>query len=98
QVAALSLAMVRGAANLELRSAEIAGFRIVYLEGGKGEPLVLVHGIGADKDNWTYTSALLSKHYHVIAVDLPGFGDSSKPANAHYRIEDQVERLHALIE
>jgi abhydrolase domain-containing protein 6 len=97
QVASLSLSLMRAAAHLEPRSTEIPGFRIAYLEGGSGEPLVLLHGIGANKDNWTYTSILLSRHFRVIAIDLPGFGESSKPADAHYRVEDQVLRLHQIL-
>jgi pimeloyl-ACP methyl ester carboxylesterase len=75
-----------------------SGFHIVYLDGGRGEPLVLLHGIGADKDNWTRAARFLTPHYRVIALDLPGFGESSKPASAHYRIEDQVQYLHEFVQ
>ena len=98
QAAAFILAMGHAAAGLEARSVDVMGFRIRYLDGGKGEPLILLHGIGADKDNWLYTSVLLARHYRVIAVDLPGFGESSKPAAAHYGVEAQVERLHAFMQ
>ncbi len=97
RAAAVILAMGHAAAGLETRSVEVMGFRIVYLDGGEGEPLVLLHGIGADKDNWLYVSLLLARNYRVIAVDLPGFGESSKPAAARYDVDAQVERLHAFL-
>ncbi|HUS24025.1 MAG TPA: alpha/beta fold hydrolase [Candidatus Binatia bacterium] len=87
----------RKAAHLEEKSIEVNGLHVAYLEGGKGPPLVLVHGFGADKDNWVRVSKHLTDSYHVVAPDLPGFGDSSKPVDARYRIDDSVERLHAIV-
>ncbi|MGH8460109.1 MAG: alpha/beta fold hydrolase [Stenotrophobium sp.] len=98
KVAEMGLDSERGRAKLVLHETVIAGFHIVYLDGGRGEPLLLIHGIGADKDNWTRAARWLTPHFRVIALDLPGFGDSSKPANAHYRIEDQVENVHAFVQ
>jgi len=67
---------------------------LAYLEGGSGEPLILVHGFGATKDNFTRVAAYLTRHYRVLIPDLPGFGDSSKPESASYSIAHQVEWLH----
>ena len=77
---------------------------IVYLEGGpsaaapgtSAPTLLLLHGVGADKDNWTRVSYFLTPRYHVVAIDLPGFGESSKPANAGYHIDDQVRSVAAI--
>ncbi|MDQ3646160.1 MAG: alpha/beta fold hydrolase [Actinomycetota bacterium] len=44
-----------------------------------GEPLVLLHGLGASKSSWLTVVPQLAQHYRVIAIDLPGFGASSKP-------------------
>jgi pimeloyl-ACP methyl ester carboxylesterase len=68
---------------------------MVYLEGGSGEPLMLLHGVGADKDNFLMVAGPLAKHYRVIVPDLPGFGESDRPEDASYRTIDQVERLRA---
>lgn len=89
------LALERGRADLELKQISVDGLDIAYLEGGQGEPLVLVHGFGADKDNFTRVAAHLTGQYRIISLDLPGFGDSSKPDDADYRVEAQAERLHA---
>jgi pimeloyl-ACP methyl ester carboxylesterase len=92
---AISLERMRG--GFHRSELDIPGFHIVYLEGGKADapPLLLLHGIGADKDNWTRIGAL-TRRYRVYAVDLPGFGESGKPADAGYRIEDQIPRVAAI--
>ena len=76
------------------------GLRFVYLEGGpsdgRAEPLMLLHGFGGDKDNFTRTARSLTPRYRVIIPDLAGFGESSHPAGADYAPPAQVERLRGL--
>ena len=84
----------RGLAGLSEKSIQVDNYKIVYLEGGKGETVLLLHGFGGDKDNWTRFSKYLTKKYHVIAPDLPGFGESSKIWSDTYDIKTQVKRLH----
>ncbi|CAD5109638.1 alpha/beta fold hydrolase [Zestomonas carbonaria] len=86
----------RQAAGLSEQRQEVAGLSIHYYEGGPrdGQTIMLVHGFGANKDNWPRFAKHLTDRYRVIAVDLPGFGDSSKP-NASYDVGSQVERLAA---
>lgn len=98
QVAAVYHGVERKLADLEARELQIPGFRITYLDGGEGEPLVLVHGMGANKDEWNRVADRLTPHYRVIAVDLPGFGESDKPADASYLTPDQVEYLRQFVE
>jgi pimeloyl-ACP methyl ester carboxylesterase len=43
------------------------------------EPLLLLHGLGATKASWLTVLPELARNYRVIALDLPGFGASSKP-------------------
>ena len=63
------------------RSAEItaAGMNTFYLEAGQGPPVVLLHGLGATNASMLPTFWELARDHRVIAPDLPGFGDSSKP-------------------
>jgi pimeloyl-ACP methyl ester carboxylesterase len=70
------------------------GTRIVYLEGGSGAPLVLVHGFGADKDNFTRVARYLTPHYRVIVPDLVGFGESTHRSDVDYHYVAQAGRLH----
>jgi pimeloyl-ACP methyl ester carboxylesterase len=95
KLAQLAIGAERSAAGLSRHETDVDGFHIVYLEGGQGEPLLLLHGFGADKDNFTRVAKFLTPRFHVIAPDLPGFGESSKPADASYTIVEQVERVHA---
>jgi pimeloyl-ACP methyl ester carboxylesterase len=97
QVAGALIGLERGRAGLVPKSAKLAAVEVAYLDGGQGEPLILLHGFGASRDNWTRMSRHLTPHFRVIAVDLPGFGDSSRPNDRHYRTRDQVETLHGLV-
>lgn len=84
----------RRLAGLERKAVTLAGgLTYVYLEGGKGAPLVLLHGFGADKDNFTRVAKYLTPHFRVIIPDQAGFGESAKPPQADYGPRAQAERL-----
>ncbi|MBH2037640.1 MAG: alpha/beta fold hydrolase [Pseudomonadales bacterium] len=86
----------RQLAGLDSRQVQVGEFNIHYYEGGPqgAETILMIHGFGADKDNWLRFSRPLTARYHVVALDLPGFGDSGKP-EASYDVGTQVERLNA---
>ena len=84
-----------------VRSAHVqAGpYRLRYLEAGTGPPLVLVHGLGSSAtQDWGRLIAPLGRRYHVYAPDLPGFGESERPAAADYSIPMQVEAVRAFMQ
>ena len=54
---------------------------IVYERRGTGEPLVLVHGIGHHWQAWLPVLDRLAERHDVIAIDLPGFGESPMPVD-----------------
>lgn len=87
---------LRKDAGLTTKSVNIPDFKIVYLEGGTGDAIIMLHGFGGDKDNWLRFAKYFTPDYRVIIPDLPGFGESSQPANAKYTIMSQVERLNIL--
>ncbi len=59
----------------------IAGRRLHYLDTGEGDTAcVLVHGMGGRWQHWLETIPALAEHSRVIAIDLPGFGQSELPA------------------
>jgi pimeloyl-ACP methyl ester carboxylesterase len=57
---------------------------ISTLAAGTGEPVICVHGLGGTKASFLPTVAALADTYRVIALDLPGFGESDKPIAAAY--------------
>ena len=73
------------------------GLRYVYLEGGQGDPLLLLHGFGANKDNFVRVAGALARRYRVIIPDHIGFGESSHPPEADYSPLAQVQRLRSLM-
>ena len=97
-MSSLALAVQHALGGLKTESTAISGFDVAYLDGGSGEPLVLVHGIGADKDNFAPVAPFLRGVGRIIALDLPGFGDSGKLSAADYSIEAQGERPFAEIQ
>lgn len=95
------MGLERRLAGLRLRRVYVPGFDMPYLEGDKsqgGPTLVLVHGFGGDKDNFTRVARHLLPRYRVIIPDLPGFGDATKDPDAGYTIAEQVERLRAFLD
>lgn len=75
-----------------------AGLVWPYLEGGTGEPVVLLHGYGADKDGFSSLVPFLRPWFRVIVPDLPGFGDHLPDWSLTYDIEHQVGRLAAFLQ
>ena len=71
-------------ARLRFRMVATRRARLSTLEAGSGPPVVAVHGLGGTKGSFLPTVAALAGGFRVIAVDLPGFGDSDKPLGAAY--------------
>ena len=94
---ALGLALERRISGLTLKSARVDGFDLPYLEGGKGEVLVLIHGFGGDKDNFTRIARFLTPHYRVLIPDLPGFGDATRRLDAGYGMDEQTDRISVFL-
>lgn len=87
--------MIRRKSRLSRKSIIVDGIEWPYLEGGpvNGETVVLVHGFGADKDHWSLYAKHLTDRYHVIAPDLPGFGENDLSPARDYSIKAQTDRL-----
>jgi pimeloyl-ACP methyl ester carboxylesterase len=95
----IMLTLERQRSGLELQSAVIDGETWHYLEGGSSDApvLLLLHGFGGDKDNWTRFSRTLVEDYRVVAPDLPGFGDSARHAGWDYSLAAQRDRLEGFV-
>ena len=74
------------------KTAAIDGGTISYLEGGKGEPILLLHGLFAQKEQWMEVGcALAIEGFDVIIPDLPGYGASSGYAISTYALESHKD-------
>ncbi|MEM7542425.1 MAG: alpha/beta hydrolase [Pseudomonadota bacterium] len=93
-----TMTIARRTSGLQLFIAEIDGHQIPYLRGGKGEPLLLLHGFAANKDNWTLIARYLTPHFDLIVPDIPGFGDSARKEDCGYGVDAQLSRLIALVD
>ncbi len=89
----------RALSGLTEKTVTVGPHELHYLEGGSGEePLVLLHGIFAEKDHWVDFARPLTSRYRVIAPDLPGFGESGRLPDQTYDYAAQTERLKALLD
>jgi pimeloyl-ACP methyl ester carboxylesterase len=95
----IMFALERQRSGLELQSTVVDGETWHYLAGGSADApvLLLLHGFGGDKDNWTRFSRTLVQDYRVIAPDLPGFGDSARHADWDYSLAAQRDRLDGFV-
>mgnify|MGYP001059990167 CR=1 FL=1 len=71
---------------------------IFYFDAGKdNDPVIfMVHGLGDEADTWRHVILPLAENYHVIALDLPGFGRSDKPTRK-YTPEFLTDSIMAVI-
>ncbi|OFV79742.1 MAG: hypothetical protein A2W26_03350 [Acidobacteria bacterium RBG_16_64_8] len=80
-----------------LHSLQVQGTQVVFYDRGSGPALVLIHGMFGDYLDWEPVLEPLARKHRVIALDLPGFGDSEKP-HREYTGEFFVAALHELLQ
>ncbi len=66
--------------KIEEQNVEVDGLQTRYLTAGEGTPLILLHALGESALDWQWVLSDLAGTHRVYAPDLPGFGDSAKPA------------------
>nr|AGH13427.1 hybrid C-C meta-cleavage hydrolase-carboxylesterase [uncultured bacterium] len=88
----------RGAVNLQVEQAHMRDVDMTYLERkGSGPAVMLIHGFSANKDAWLKFANELPDDYHLIIPDLAGHGETPAPINGSYDLEQQAQRLNALV-
>ena len=92
---AIAIDLERNASGLDHKTIVIGGETWHYLEGGPQDAAVILmlHGFGAEKDNWTRFAGSLTRTYRVIAPDLPGFGESRWHPGWDYSLYPQRDRV-----
>jgi abhydrolase domain-containing protein 6 len=98
QWAPLLVALERRRSGLATKHVTVDGRTFCYLEGGRGLPVVMLHGFGGSADHWTRMAGLMVKQFRVVAPDLPGFGDTTASASERFSVPLQAERLHAFLQ
>lgn len=93
-----AFAMQRASLDFTRRELALPEGTVVYLEGGSGPLLVLLHGFAGDKDSWLPFAGRLTERYRVIIPDLPGFGETTLDAAGDYRPPVQGGRVLRFLE
>ena len=70
---------------VEQREVTAGSVKTAYLSVGQGPPVVCLHGGGAGAVTWYPSFSALAEHFHVIAPDIVGYGESDKPNAAYDR-------------
>lgn len=98
-VVALGLGAERGKAHVRDKTDVLAdGHTVAFWERRTEAPratLLLLHGMGGTRDHWTRFAQALPDDVDVIALDLPGFGESTKDPALRYDRASQVARVRA---
>jgi pimeloyl-ACP methyl ester carboxylesterase len=81
--------------GIEDRFADVNGVQLHYLIAGKGDPVILLHGYTQTSRMWRPLMVDLAKTHTVIAPDLRGIGQSSKPTSG-YEKKTMAQDIHAL--
>ncbi|MDX8141637.1 alpha/beta hydrolase [Lentzea sp. BCCO 10_0061] len=81
--------------GFQSKYAQVNDFRMHYLRGGNGSPVVLLHGFPQTSAEWEPQLKALAQNHTVIAVDLRGTGDSSVPQKGYdtAQLADDVHEL-----
>jgi pimeloyl-ACP methyl ester carboxylesterase len=82
-------------------SADANGIKTNYLEAGKGDPVVLIHGSGpgvTSYANWRLVLPALAENFRVLAPDMVGFGFSQRPTNIEYGVQTWADQVVGLMD
>ncbi len=79
------------------QTADVNGVQLHYVQGGSGTPIVLLHGYPETWYAWRKVMPALSARYTVIAPDMRGLGESSRPTQG-YDKKTVAEDIHQLVE
>ena len=87
-----ALVWLRWSAGLRRFALRVNGRKWVYLAGGKDDPVVMIHGFGGSKDNFTALAGEFTEQHRVVIPDLPGFGESDVPGG-HFHLSQQARSI-----
>lgn len=95
----------RSGAEMSVNAVNISIGKIVYLDNATQknpradqDVIVMVHGFGGNKDNWVLLADKMTDDYHLIALDLPGHGDSVSDESLVYTMDNQAAWLNEFMD
>lgn len=96
----LAFAILRRRARVGVRQCQLDFGRVTYLvsQHGSGTPILYVHGFTGMKENWLTLMAAMGRGRRQYALDLPGWGESERPAGLAHDFAAQAERLVQFIQ
>lgn len=94
------LTQQRAAAGLKSRTLKVGDVTWTYSEGGSAQnpPVLLIHGLAGNRDNWNRVAQFLTPYYHVIIPDLPASGETHIPANFDVSVPNVTQQLRQFAE
>lgn len=98
---ALTTAPAEDQSSVEARLMDSAGVPIRYVQTGKGEPVLLIHGFGGRLEFWLgtgITAALTTAGLAVVAYDSRGHGESGKPHDPAHYVDEEVKDAIRLLD
>lgn len=77
---------------------DLGGYKVAYIDIGKGEPIILLHGCPFSIYEWHEVAPLLARHFRVIAPDLLGLGDTPVRLNDDYQLPRDIKMVTDLMD
>ena len=80
------------------RLMNLGDYKFMYLEQGEASSerptVLLLHGFTSGKEEWSEIMRLLRPHCHVIAIDMPGHGETTRNPRGDHSVTGTVARIH----
>ncbi|XP_066469091.1 monoacylglycerol lipase ABHD6-like [Tiliqua scincoides] len=87
--------------DVQVKDVEYEGFKFSYFCRGKPGPqpsVLMLHGFSFNKDMWLDTIKFFPRNVHLICVDMPGHGETTRLLAESYTAEAQTQRIHQFVE
>lgn len=92
------MTLVEQIAQFELKTIQFEGVTQSYREVGQGTAVVLLHGISSGSASWVKQFEKLASHFHLIAWDAPGYGQSAPLDTDQPNATDYARRLKGMLD
>lgn len=84
--------------EFDVKTINFDGVQQSYRESGKGQTIVFLHGISSGSGSWIKQFQDLSQHFHLLAWDAPGYGQSDVLTTQQPNARDYAKRLKAMLD